>query len=133
MRRVVSISVLFGLFASMASPVLMAAKMQSDDCPLLKLKGHRCDQMMAQMAHRTSGSQGSSSGSATFSTESSAGKCPVECLMLNSAKHSVTASSLALSPAFVTSANRPVSLLSFISVGRSQHTDRGPPLFELPA
>lgn len=127
MRRVVSISVMFCLFATMFSPLMMAAKMQSDDCPLLKIKGHRCDQMMAQMAHRAS-QTGSS-----ISNDSIDGKCPVECVMANSANHSITASVLSLSPLVVTRANRAVSFLSFVSVGRSQHTDRGPPAFELPA
>jgi hypothetical protein len=128
MRRVVSISVVFCLFATMFSPLMMAAKMQSDDCPLLKIKGHRCDQMMAEMAHRIS-----QTGSPSISSGSMDGKCPVECQMVNSANHSITASRLTLSPLVVTRANRAVSFLSFVSVGRSQLTDRGPPAFELPA
>jgi hypothetical protein len=132
MRRVVSISVLFGLFATMFFPLLMAAKMQSDDCPLLKIKGHRCDQMMAQMAHRAS-QTGSTSRLPSISSGSIDGKCPVECVMANSANHSITASVLTLSPLVVTRANRAVSFLSFVSVGSSQHTDRGPPAVELPA
>lgn len=132
MRRVVSISVLFTLFAMMFSPLMMAAKMQSDDCPLLKIKGHRCDQMMAMMAHRAS-QTGSVSSLPSVSSGSIDGKCPVECLMANSANHSITASVLTLSPSIVAQAHRAVSFLSFVSVGRSQHTDRGPPADELPA
>jgi hypothetical protein len=88
--------------------------------------------MMAQMAHRASRA-GSTSGLRSVSSGSIDGKCPVECVMANSANHSITASGLTLSPLIVTRANRAVSFLSFISVGLSQHTDRGPPAVELPA
>ncbi len=131
MRRVLSISVLCALFATMGQPFLMAARMQSDDCPLLKLKGHRCDQMMAQMHAQLANR---SSGQPSFSVNNvDDGKCPPECLMSNSAKQSASASTVTVDPVLAAHLNHLISALRFISVGRSSHTDRGPPAFELSA
>jgi hypothetical protein len=131
MRRVVSISVLCALFATMGQPFLMAARMQSEDCPLLKLKGHRCDQMMAQMhTHVANRSAGQTSLSVKSVDD---GRCPPECLMSSSAKQSTAASTLYMAPLLASHLNHPTSVLRFVSVGLSSHTDRGPPALELSA
>src|ERR1700704_1910797 len=98
MRRLVSISVLCALFATLGQPFLMAARMQSDDCPLLKLKGHRCDQMMAQMHSRSANRGSDQTGISANGIDD--GKCPPECLMSSSAKQSAAASTLNIAPLF---------------------------------
>jgi hypothetical protein len=113
----------------------MAAKMQSNSCPLLKQKGHRCDAMMHVylLQQQALQQQTAKSQSSTFTAIESDGKCPVECLMASSSQQLRAASTLTLSPLLVAITTQPVSRLSFVNVGRSSHTDRGPPAFELPA
>jgi hypothetical protein len=127
MRRIVSITTLSALLAAMFSPLMMVAKMQTEMCPLLKQKGHKCEAMLlAHMNHQAPGAAG-------FSMSDPDGKCPAECLMASSSQHAAAASVLVLSPPRAAHVERLIPSLFFIAAGYSSHTDRGPPVIELSA
>lgn len=128
MRRIVSITTLSALLATMFSPLMMVAKMQTEMCPLLKQKGHKCEAML--LAHMNHQAPGNTAG---FSMSGPDGKCPAECLMASSSQHAAAASVLVLSPPRAAHVERLIHSLSFIAAGYSSHTDRGPPVIELSA
>jgi hypothetical protein len=117
----------------MVSPLLMAAKMQSNSCPLLKQKGHICDGMMHIYIMQQQALKQAAGKSQGPVFNAAATKCPVECIMASSTQQLRAASAVALASLSEAKAPLAISRISFVSVGRSSHTDRGPPAFELPA
>jgi len=126
MRRLLSITTVLALLASMTSPLLAATcgagTGKAVSCHPVEMP--HCDRPMHHHHHHDDAEPASHSGLSAGQSES---KCPMDCCMPGHPQSGAPATASLLPPLALTEQSFHFGQITFMSAGFSSHTDRGPP------